>query len=735
MIYALRFLLLICILVVSIFPLFAENNLNLLQVIDSGDRMFGRTYQLDETHYLSCFSNTLRVYQIANDQIVLISEVVEKDFLIPAKEMIGNRVYALAEGDGVYVYQITPNFQIDFQHLIPVNPLNEDHHYSLDVLGMKMLVQSISYPGSGEQNPVCYIDTYNIADELQPVHLNRYWLPDNDSLFGAVQCANGYYLSTFNGSVYYSEDLITYSAPFQLPGDNGNNHIQTSFEHEGKVFFMGLNGNQPLLWRCSVNVDNSLSLDWVQNLPGYWFCGISFEADRVVLLTSNVVEESYVIFYIDNGETWQQTSSLVIPRTDQYFPTSGGYLGIQSNAVHRFNTNFGGYVPIYQNENKYIEEVIMNRYVVLTSSPSMSLAQVFDLQTGTWLNLSSSFTLNWFTNRWNKTEIILGNGYSCQLIGFQNNGSYTSTTFDLGLGSNFFSSSESKWGNRILSQISWNPNTVIRLFSYDGGAVTARSTWTFPFYAPGVEFYSPDHFYLNQRELGNEFLHFYRINPDHSITLVGSIPAYEPYRIYQGQNFIITSGSESCVINVSDPDSPYLVSTFSLTGQPWKNISYNGNGHFLFTGISRMTKAYVMNAQGEVLTSFYAHLPWYIGENRFVLYNNMNFCIMDHPDIVGIEDEPQIPALSPLGLPYPNPFRETCRIPVSLKEPSELKLSVFNLKGQKVKDIQTTALTKGEHLIAWDGKDKNGKTLANGVYILRLQTREGVFTQRAVLLK
>ncbi len=733
--YALRFLLLTCVLVVSFFPLFAVNDLELIQAIDSGNKLFSRTYKLDETHYLSCITNTLRIYQIADDQLSVVSELVVKDCLSPAHEMVGDKVYAVAEGDGVYVFQVTPGFQIVVLHIIPLIPLGDDFHLSVQVLGTKMVIRNLHYPGPNTDNALYYIDAYDIANELQPVYLGRHWAPENDMIAWVVQSPNGYYLYTFLGAIYYSEDLITLQAPFYLPGfEVGTQCFETSFVQDAKLYFYGYGNSNGFLRQCTINGDNSLSVNWVKNLPGFWFSGIRFEAERVVLLTSNISDNSYATFFSVNGDTWQQTSSISIPTTHQFFPISAGYLGIQYNAVNRFNTDFGGATQIYGSQNMQIEEIILNRYAVMELYEE-NLFKIFDLQTGTWLDYCTSLDLNRFTNRWNKTELLFCDGYSYQMLSFEGEDEPVLSSFSLDLEPNYCSSSESKWGDRILCLIDWFTNTVIRLYSYENGAVSPLNTWSFPYYSPSVEFYSPDHFYTNQREQGNVYLHFYRINADYSITLVGSIPVDEPYRIYQAHNRIITSGNNNNVIDVSNPDVPILISSVSFLGHTMRNISFNGESHFLFTGISSMAKAQVINSQGEMLTSFYAHLPWYIGENRFVSFNSMHFCIMEHPECVANEDEESIPVPNCLGLPYPNPFRENCHVPVSMKEPGEVKLSVYNLKGQKVKDLESAKLAKGEHLIAWDGKDKNGRKLANGIYLLRLQTREGVYTQRAVLLK
>lgn len=732
---ALSFILLAGFLLFSILPLVAQNNINLIQSFDTGDKMFGRTYQLDETHYLTVWTNTLRIYQVMNDQISVVNEVLVKDTLLPNSEMIGNRIYAVAEGDGVYVYQITPDYQIVFERIIPLNPLGDNYHYSLYVLGTKMIVLSMLYRGPGVSPQECYIDSYDIANPDQPVHLSHLLFPNQDALFGAVQVPGGYYLSTYFGLVYYSEDLVSFAAPFQLPGLNpGQACIETSFVHDGKIFFKGANNNQSYLWRCSVNNDNSLSLDWVQTMPGYWFCGIRFEPDRVVMMTAYPGEGSYAITYSVNGENWQQTTCLNIPITYYFFPVSNGYLGFQNQALRRFNSSFTSVDNLYSCARWQIADIVMNRYLALESSED-TMIRFFDLEAGAWLDLTSSFNLNLYTSRWNKTEIILGNFYDCHLICFDDNGIASSSSFSLNLEYPYYSYAESKWGNRILSLIDWDPTCVVRLFDYENGAVTPLATWSFDYYSPNVEFYAPDHFYTVQREIANQFMHFYRINPDYSITRVGSIPVVEPYRIYQGDGFIATSGNENNLIDIQNPDQPYLVSMFPLGGHSSKNISYNGAGNFLYTGMNMYAKAQVVDTQGEMVLSFYAHLPWSIGGNRFVTYNSTHFGIMEHPAWVENEDEYQAPAVSDLGLPYPNPFRDLCNVPVSMKEPGKLKLSVFNLRGQLVQEIEKSNLAKGEHTLVWDGKDRNGNTLANGVYLLRLQTREGVFCQKTVLLK
>ena len=47
-------------------------------------------------------------------------------------------------------------------------------------------------------------------------------------------------------------------------------------------------------------------------------------------------------------------------------------------------------------------------------------------------------------------------------------------------------------------------------------------------------------------------------------------------------------------------------------------------------------------------------------------------------------------------------------------------ITIYNIKGQKVKTIALDKNTKGEQLVKWDGKDAAGAPCANGIYLINL---------------
>ena len=70
---------------------------------------------------------------------------------------------------------------------------------------------------------------------------------------------------------------------------------------------------------------------------------------------------------------------------------------------------------------------------------------------------------------------------------------------------------------------------------------------------------------------------------------------------------------------------------------------------------------------------------------------------------------------------YPNPFNPTTTISFSVPAESHAELSIYNIKGQKVKTLINDQLSAGEHSVVWDGKDDNNKPVGSGIYFYQLR--------------
>ncbi len=69
---------------------------------------------------------------------------------------------------------------------------------------------------------------------------------------------------------------------------------------------------------------------------------------------------------------------------------------------------------------------------------------------------------------------------------------------------------------------------------------------------------------------------------------------------------------------------------------------------------------------------------------------------------------------------YPNPFNPTTTIAFSILEESNVELSIYNIKGQKVKTLVEDFFESGNHSIIWNSEDNKGKPVSSGVYLYKL---------------
>jgi flagellar hook assembly protein FlgD len=88
-----------------------------------------------------------------------------------------------------------------------------------------------------------------------------------------------------------------------------------------------------------------------------------------------------------------------------------------------------------------------------------------------------------------------------------------------------------------------------------------------------------------------------------------------------------------------------------------------------------------------------------------------------------------------LGKVYPNPFNPSTTLQYGLKEAGQVKISVFNARGQLIRTLVNESKAAGTYQIVWDGKDNNGHIASSGNYFFRMETKEDVKTVKGAMIK
>jgi photosystem II stability/assembly factor-like uncharacterized protein len=130
---------------------------------------------------------------------------------------------------------------------------------------------------------------------------------------------------------------------------------------------------------------------------------------------------------------------------------------------------------------------------------------------------------------------------------------------------------------------------------------------------------------------------------------------------------------------------------------------------------------------------------WTVGDNGVILYRNIATGISDNVNLSGVPEK--------FGLEqnYPNPFwsqapsrsargLETV-IRFALPRMAQVKLEIYNLRGQRVRVLVNDQFAAGYHTAEWNGRDESGRLLASGVYLYRLTANEFTMTQPMLLIK
>ncbi|MFC1898629.1 FlgD immunoglobulin-like domain containing protein [Candidatus Cloacimonadota bacterium] len=86
---------------------------------------------------------------------------------------------------------------------------------------------------------------------------------------------------------------------------------------------------------------------------------------------------------------------------------------------------------------------------------------------------------------------------------------------------------------------------------------------------------------------------------------------------------------------------------------------------------------------------------------------------------------------------FPNPFNPFTIISFNLPKDFErdIELEIYNIKGQKVKQLVRDQLPAGQQSVAWDGRDENYKQVSSGIYFARLKAGDVEVGRKMLLIK
>jgi hypothetical protein len=178
------------------------------------------------------------------------------------------------------------------------------------------------------------------------------------------------------------------------------------------------------------------------------------------------------------------------------------------------------------------------------------------------------------------------------------------------------------------------------------------------------------------------------------------------------------------ISNIGGLVSQYMISTEPET-LAWLEIS--------------PSSGYVISSETDMIYLHFDSTSIPAGEYnaQIIVYDDRNeYFIPVHLQVVNTSsDLVEIPLITGLRGNYPNPFNPSTTISFALESEQNVKLTIYNVKGQKVTTLLDEIKNSGYHQIVWSGKDDSGKNAASGMYLYRLETQNFSGTKKMLLIK
>jgi len=99
------------------------------------------------------------------------------------------------------------------------------------------------------------------------------------------------------------------------------------------------------------------------------------------------------------------------------------------------------------------------------------------------------------------------------------------------------------------------------------------------------------------------------------------------------------------------------------------------------------------------------------------------------------DGRPDVPTAYALHPNFPNPFNPETTIRYDVPMPGRVSVVVYNLSGQRVRELASGLRDAGRHTVVWDGRASPGREVGSGVYLCRLVAGRHEDVRRMVVVK
>ena len=193
-------------------------------------------------------------------------------------------------------------------------------------------------------------------------------------------------------------------------------------------------------------------------------------------------------------------------------------------------------------------------------------------------------------------------------------------------------------------------------------------------------------------------------------------------------------------IDIGDVSAPFLIDYDDdgdldlFTGASDKLFFYRNDGNNTNPVWTLVTNNFLNQSFGGYVYPFFTDinndtdLDLFIGNIKGGVY------YYENTNITGINFEEQQPEYFTI-VSFPNPFNSYTNIMINMAKTEEVTIDIYNILGEKVKQLFSGVLEVGQNQFSWDGKGDKKNNLSSGNYFVVAETFDNFKAIKLILLK
>ncbi|HNX00170.1 MAG TPA: T9SS type A sorting domain-containing protein [Candidatus Cloacimonadota bacterium] len=719
--------------------LFAILHVTTERAIDFGSKSLENVIALSDGHFVSFSGYDVDVFTI------------EGNSLNYCQKLHSNQYYGSAVTCGVdTILAVTRQNRLDVYIYDTQNGLSLIRNYTVDeidsyaepywdsVLTEDVLITD-EFIDNGDLNTSCCQSIYSLSGVEEPILKSRAYINPNNRFSGITHQNNLYYYFGCNGGFYASSTLTNQPTAINSLDVEGNKILACKVLG-GDLYVISIDASSQR-WLSKLrttivgNVDSGsaefiVEKTWTQQLENLDWPEISDVIDGYVYITMGNNSENCIVkkYAFSTSSEWQNISTHSYSYSYLHLvPTQNGFLAVGGDYALLLN-NFLNIQAIVLANNEYwwCYHVFLNRYLILDDGDWFKL---YDLDTECFLNFQTPDLYQNYTYYYGENKILFI-GDQIQVVTLGNEGITNILSFpnvdDLYHGSVL--------GDKLLLYGDDGISKHLFLYQIIGNSISLLHDEVSDHFMFMMQFYDSNHFIVNTQNMdtGLWTMSFYRIESDNSFTLINTFQTTDS-RICVDRTKVSTGTFGGVVIDVSQPDTPVELTHITQIGNGF-DMTFNGHTNYLLRSYNN---SILLDENFQYIDYLPLFHPLFLDGNRILLPGPTSAVIVTVDEIVANPPDEEIPVntITQVLTNYPNPFNPTTTISFNMSKPSQVKLSVYNIRGQKVSQLLDEKMAIGQHKVVWDGKDEHHKAVASGIYFTRLEILGKNVTKKMILLK